>query len=313
VVTLLGILNILGGVIGVVMAAVMVLASFAAPTRGEEAIVVAVLFAAMGLVAAVQLATGVGLLRLAPWARMVQIGLAAIGLLGIPCGTIISILILVYMLKPEVKTLFSGIPPQRLPPAEVARVERLSEGSGATAVIVGVVLVFAVVVFIGIVAAIAIPSLLRARVSANESRAIGDLRTVVSGEVTYASANMGYGDQLECLVQPTQCLPGYPATSPVFLDSSYLTSPRGGYEFRFVPGPPAPAEAVQSGQASPTSVSGWAYVAVPITVGQTGVRSFCIDMSGVICYRPDGSAPDTSAGACPVANEIARGSCIPLQ
>ena len=38
-----------------------------------------------------------------------------------------------------------------------------------------------VVAIIGIIAAIAIPSLLRARVSANESATIGDIRTVISG------------------------------------------------------------------------------------------------------------------------------------
>ena len=46
-----------------------------------------------------------------------------------------------------------------------------------------------VVAIIGIIAAIAIPSLLRARVSANEAQAIGDTRSVISAEQTYASAN----------------------------------------------------------------------------------------------------------------------------
>ena len=49
-----------------------------------------------------------------------------------------------------------------------------------------------VVAIIGIIAAIAIPSLLRARVSANEAQAIGDTRSVISAEQTYASANGGY-------------------------------------------------------------------------------------------------------------------------
>jgi hypothetical protein len=311
-VTLLGVLNILGGVAGLGMAAAMIVAMLGSTPKAEGAVVAAVFFAAFGLVAAVQIAAGVGLLRLDPWARMLQIGLAVFGLLGIPCGTIISILILVYMLKPEVKTLFSGISPERLPPDQVARVEQLSQGSGATAVIIGVVLVFVAIVSVGMVAAIAIPSLLRARVSANESGAIGDLRSVVSAEHTYASSNMGYFGQLECLAQPTQCIPGYPATAPVFLDPSFLTSPRRGYEFRFVPGPPAPPEALQSGQASPTSLSEWAYVAVPIKPGQTGVRSFCADKSGMLCFRADGDPPDASAGACPVSSESAPGGCTPL-
>jgi prepilin-type N-terminal cleavage/methylation domain-containing protein len=42
-----------------------------------------------------------------------------------------------------------------------------------------------VVVIVGIIAAIGIPALLRARVSANESATIGDIRSVVSAEATY--------------------------------------------------------------------------------------------------------------------------------
>ena len=49
-----------------------------------------------------------------------------------------------------------------------------------------------VVAIIGIIAAIAIPSLLRARVSANESATIGDIRTVISAQAAYQSANGGW-------------------------------------------------------------------------------------------------------------------------
>ena len=53
-----------------------------------------------------------------------------------------------------------------------------------------------VVAIIGIIAAIAIPSLLRARVSANESATIGDIRTVISAQAAYQSANGGWYDRL---------------------------------------------------------------------------------------------------------------------
>ena len=76
-----------------------------------------------------------------------------------------------------------------------------------------------VVAIIGIIAAIAIPSLLRARVSANESATIGDIRTVISAEAAYQSANSGFYDRLTCLATPAGCIPGYPATAPTFLDS----------------------------------------------------------------------------------------------
>ena len=55
-----------------------------------------------------------------------------------------------------------------------------------------------VVAIIGIIAAIAIPSLLRARVSANEAAAIGDIRTVISAQAAYQSSNAGFYDNLPC-------------------------------------------------------------------------------------------------------------------
>ena len=66
--------------------------------------------------------------------------------------------------------------------------------------------------------AIAIPSLLKARASANESAAIGDCRTVISAQHAYASANGGFFDSLECLAFPTSCIPNYPVNAPQFLD-----------------------------------------------------------------------------------------------
>src|SRR5947209_10267495 len=75
-----------------------------------------------------------------------------------------------------------------------------------------------VVAIIGIIAAIAIPSLLRARISANESAAIGDIRTVSSAEAAYQSAASGLYGTLGCLSAPGPCITGY--VGPTFLDSS---------------------------------------------------------------------------------------------
>jgi len=299
---LLEVLRTARGVLQVGFAALIGLggmgASEAAGTPGAAAVLLAfhLAFFVIGLL---QLATGVGLLGLKPWSRTLQIGLAAIGLLGIPCGTIISILVLVYMLKPEVKLLFSGASPGDLTPEERAAVERLSQGSGATVVLLVVLALFVVVAVIGIVAAIAIPSLLRARVSANESAAIGDLRTVVSAQAAYASANMGFPDRLECLPEPTQCIPGYAANAPTFLDRTMLAPTRHGYRFRLVPGPPAQPDGSVEDKVSPSSLAGWAYVAEPITPSQTGVRAFCAEASGVICSDASGAIGDVTDGHCP--------------
>ncbi len=150
---------------------------------------------------------------------------------------------------------------------------------------------------IGLVAALAIPSLLRARVSANEAAAIGDIRTVISAEVAYSSVNDGAYAPLPCLTEPKACIAGY--AGPQFLDSS-LTSlaDRSGYKRAFFPGKP-----MRSGS---KSLSDFAYTATPLESGKTGVRSFCGDSSGVVCADPMGAVIQPVGGACPK-------SCAPLR
>ena len=152
-----------------------------------------------------------------------------------------------------------------------------------------------VVAIIGIIAAIAIPSLLRARVSANESATIGDIRTVISAQAAYQSANAGWYDgELTCLaVNGAACIPNYPANAPTFLDSNIaFLLPKSGYNRTFEDGPPPiPTSPLASG----TQVSSYAYLSTPVNQGQTGVRAFGGDSSGVLCMVPDGAAwPDTS-------------------
>ena len=166
-----------------------------------------------------------------------------------------------------------------------------------------------VVAIIGIIAAIAIPSLLRARVSANESATIGDIRTVISAQAAYQSSNGGfYEGKLLCMFAPSVgCIPNYPVNAPTFLDSQLSNQlGKSGYSRSFTAGlPPA---IIPTAIASPTSMSGYAYLASPINYGQTGVRGFGGDASGVLCFDPKGTSPtvttsfslDTAAADCTV-------------
>jgi len=167
-----------------------------------------------------------------------------------------------------------------------------------------------VVAIIGIIAAIAIPSLLRARVSANEAATIGDIRTVISGQAAYQSANGGWYDGvLTCLaVNGPGCIPAYPATAPTFLDSNICAlQAKSGYNRTFEPGlAPNPLNLLIS---SGTSTSSYDYLASPVNQGQTGVRAFGGDSSGVLCFTPDGSQPPTANGAL----NFAGGACLVLQ
>jgi type IV pilus assembly protein PilA len=152
-----------------------------------------------------------------------------------------------------------------------------------------------VVAIIGIIAAIAIPSLLRARVSANEAASLGDVRTVLSAEVAYHSVTNGYGP-LSCLMTPSNaaCITGYGPTSPTFLDESVATLlTKTGYGRSFTPGLPS------TSVGAPSNIASYCYDATPITVGSTGVRAFGGDISGRICVNPGGAPVCGGGGSLP--------------
>ncbi len=148
-----------------------------------------------------------------------------------------------------------------------------------------------VVAIIGIIAAIAIPSLLRARVSANEAGAIGDSRTVVSGEAAYQSANSGFYGALTCLSVPSNgaCIPNYSADAPTFLDTSITATgtTKQGYVRNF-------ESVAATGAPTSGSIAIFCYGAKPAVANKTGVRSFGADDSGVV-----GSTNDPSVACCP--------------
>src|SRR5689334_18665313 len=144
-----------------------------------------------------------------------------------------------------------------------------------------------VVAIIGIIAAIAIPSLLRARVSANEAGTIGDIRSVISAQAAFQSAASGWYAPITCLSTPIPCIVGYPTNAPTFADQTITaTSPKSGYNRTFAPG------------TVPTSLpstlvgvtDGFCYGATPSTIGQTGVRGFGGDASGRVCQNIAGAA-----------------------
>ena len=149
-----------------------------------------------------------------------------------------------------------------------------------------------VVAIIGLIAAIAIPSLLRARISANESATIGDIRTVISAQATYQSANGGwYDSNLTCLNAPAAgCIPNYPTNAPNFLDSQLVnTTAKSGYVRMFSGGGTIGTR--DAATMSPTSAGAYVYTATPIQSGQTGVRGFGGDHTGILCVENTGAKP----------------------
>ena len=139
-----------------------------------------------------------------------------------------------------------------------------------------------VVAIIGIIAAIAIPSLLRARVSANEAGTIGDIRSVISAQAAFQSAANGWYAPIACLNAPTGCIVGYPTAAPTFLDPTLVAmTAKSGYNRTFTPGAllaPMPTTLIGV-------VDGFCYGAWPCTPNQTGVRGFGGDASGRVCQN----------------------------
>ncbi len=135
-------------------------------------------------------------------------------------------------------------------------------------------------------------------VSRSESWVIGDIRTVISAQAAYQTQNAGHADaRLSCLAQPSECIPGYESDQPSFLDAALASlADKKGYRRSFHPG--GPPDAISPG-GSPTSVSTWAYVAVPLDPGYSGIRGFCGDSRGQIFFTANGSAPSlASDGTC---------------
>lgn len=126
-------------------------------------------------------------------------------------------------------------------------------------VVVGIIL---------IIAAIAIPNLLRARIAANEASAVGSLRAINAAMIAYnlTYPAVGYASQLSVLGS-TPCNPN--PTTPCLLDGLLAGGTKSGYKFA----------AISAGE-PPTSK--YYATAVPITPNFTGIQSFCSSEDTVI-------------------------------
>ena len=154
-----------------------------------------------------------------------------------------------------------------------------------------------VVAIILIIAAIAIPNLLRAKISANESSAVGSIRNIVTAETSYQSSYGQYGfavtlDLLGPGIGKLTC----PATGPdpavgaCLLDSALggaAVSTKSGYSFQATGDNPQPAVA------GIVQYVGFTAAASPSKFNQTGVRMFCAGDDGVM--RVDSNTAGSSA------------------
>lgn len=154
-----------------------------------------------------------------------------------------------------------------------------------------------VVAIILVIVAIAIPSLLRSRMAANEASCVASLRILASAELTYASLyNSGFSDDLAKLGPPA------PGTVPTFQSADLLdlvlaggasTAPapagtatftKAGYSFTYTPGGTWP------------DISSFSISAGPISPNSTGIRYFFVNESCVIRanFTTSASASDSA-------------------
>jgi prepilin-type N-terminal cleavage/methylation domain-containing protein len=127
-----------------------------------------------------------------------------------------------------------------------------------------------VVAIILIIAAIAIPNLLKSRMAANQASAVGSLRTIDSGEIIYASTfNTGYSPTLAALGPPASGNGG--ASAAGVIPSDLAAGNKQGYSFVYA------ATADSSGRYNTYSVN-----ANPVTVGTTGTNYYFTDQTAVI-------------------------------
>lgn len=141
-----------------------------------------------------------------------------------------------------------------------------------------------VVAIILIIAAIAIPNLLRSRIAANQASAVGSLRTLNTSEITYSSTyNVGFTQTMGYLApDPTGNNPT--STAAGLIDSILALGSKSGYSFTYSPGP----------SDSTGRINMYAFIAVPIS-SSTGTNYYYTDQSGVIRQNSTTTAGSTDS------------------
>ncbi len=146
-----------------------------------------------------------------------------------------------------------------------------------------------------IIAAIAIPNLLRTRIAANESSAVASLRVIDKAALSY-SQKYSNGFPPSLLAMDGVDTGAASCDHAQLLDTVVASGQQHGYVFTYTPVPDLETQdRVVSGQAAANGctvagTAGFVINADPVTHGTTGVRSFFIDQTGVIRVEQNGPA-----------------------
>jgi type IV pilus assembly protein PilA len=132
-----------------------------------------------------------------------------------------------------------------------------------------------VVAIILIIAAIAIPNLLRSKMAANESSAVASLRTINTTSIAYSTTYGQYPTNLSNL----QTNGAVSSTAADLIDTVLGSGIKSGFTFSYT--------------ANSTN-TGYSVTATPVNLGVTGQRGFFTDQSGVIRADTSGNATTSS-------------------
>jgi type IV pilus assembly protein PilA len=154
-----------------------------------------------------------------------------------------------------------------------------------------------VVAIILIIAAIAIPNLLRARIAANESSAAASVRTISTAELTFQTSYpaVGYAPSLAALGSTSATCSAPTSANACIIDyvlSQANTTAKSGYKFAAAPNANTPADQF--------TVDAW-----PATLNTTGVKEFCAVEDNVVRFiTPGGSNTLGTNATCTAATPI---------
>jgi type IV pilus assembly protein PilA len=150
-----------------------------------------------------------------------------------------------------------------------------------------------VVAIILIIAAIAIPNLLRSRMAANEASAVGSIRTINTAAISF---NSSYGDGFPSTLTQigTTGTGAVSCANAEYLDPLLTTGSKSGYTFSMAAGQVVVLAANVPAGCTAGYTDGYVAQATPQTIGTTGQRGFCSDATGVIRYSATGTTTATS-------------------
>jgi len=146
-----------------------------------------------------------------------------------------------------------------------------------------------VVAIILIIAAIAIPNLIRSRMSANEASAVGSLRAINTAEIAYSTTYPATGftnlGSLGGAAATCATATGANSSGACLIDEVLSSGTKSGYTF------------VVTAAGGPPNVT-YGSTGYPQVLGQSGQRAFCSDQSGVI--RANATAGTCAIGDAPI-------------